>query len=708
MLSVVDISKTMRQFDCVLNGTALDVFELSITESISTHFTLRATVVSKRRLLSVDFTGREGLFSLLGRKQERYVHGVVRRFEEKAKRGRYHLYQVTLVPRVWEQTLISDVRIFQEKTVPEIVADVLKSGGMQATDFEFRTHGTYSPREYCVQYRETNWDFITRLLAEEGIFFYHEFAEDDHILVFGDMHVCHKPFAKNERVLFTPPGQLVDQSEYVTEFTVSENVISSKTAFKDYHFKTPSYKPASKGAAKDEKNLELYDYPGYLTDESTGRRLAGVRLEQARLFKGEYIGKGLCRGFTVGHFFILTDYPHKESNQEYLLTEVTHSGTQPQALQELAPEGQGNTYSNRFTCIPLETPYRPQPIEKPSVNGVQTAVVTGPEGQEIYTDAFGRIKVQYHWDRLGKRDEKSSCWMRVAQSWSGAGWGSVFIPRIGQEVIVSFIDGDPDRPIVTGAVYNGANKPPYPLPAEKTKSTIKTRSTPGGDGFNELRFEDKKGEEEIYIHGEKDWNIEIKNDKGQHVGHDETLAVDNDRRKTVGNDQQESIGNNKEIAVTKNHTESVGENMSVSVGKNLDESTGENKHVGIGKNSTEEVGNDTSRTVGNNSRVDIGKDHFENIGNNTLVDIGSNANVSISKDGTLSIGQNFSLDVIKTLKMLADGAVSVTSSGADIIVKTAGASITMTRGGDVTIDGANITINASGTLDTKGSAINHN
>ncbi|WP_300667623.1 type VI secretion system Vgr family protein [Desulfoluna sp.] len=700
MMSVVEIFKNMRQFDCVLNGQKLDVFEFSSDESISDCFVVRATVVSKRRLLSADFIGREGLFTLQGRKQERYIHGVVRRFEERETRGRHYLYHVTLVPRVWAQALISDIRIFQEKTVPEIVREVLQSGGMQANDFEFRTHQTYSPREYCVQYRETNWDFVTRLLAEEGIFFYHEFTEDDHILVFGDMHACHKLISKNDSVLFTPPGQLVDEAEYVTEFWVSENITASQSVFKDYHFQTPSYKPISKTIAEGDKTLELYDYPGYLTNEATGQRLADIHLERARLDREEYSGKSLCRSFAVGHLFTLTKYPYNESNREYLLTRVSHKGTQPQSLEELAPEGQGNTYSNEFTCIPSETPFRPAAVKKPSVEGVQTAVVTGPEGQEIYTDAFGRIKVQYHWDRLGKNDDKSSCWMRVAQSVSGKGWGAFFLPRVGQEVIVSFIDGDPDRPIVTGAVYNGANMPPYSLPAEKTKSTLKTHSTPGGDGFNELRFEDKKGEEEIYIHGEKDWNIEIKNDKGQHIGHDETLAVDNDRRKTIGNDQRESVGNNKEITVTKNHTESVGENMRVTVGKNLDESTGENKTVSVGKSMRETVEEDVGTAVG--------KNRTENIGNNSTSDIGNDANLSVGKDHAISVGNNMDVDIVKALNTVAGGTISMTSSGSNVRINAGGASITITSRGDIILDGVNVSINASGNLTTSGSVISKN
>ena len=245
---------------------------------------------------------------------------------------------------------------------------------------------------------------------------------------------------------------------------------------------------------------------------------------------------------------------------------VSHSGQQPQALEEQAGSGAGANYSNTFLAIPSTVTYRPlKTIEKPYVRGLQTATVVGRKGEEIHTDEWGRVAVQFHWDRLGKNDENSSCWIRVGQMWGGVGWGAQFIPRVGDEVLVDFMEGDPDWPIIVGSVYNEANQPIYDLKNNKTQSGIKTRSYPDGPGFNELRFEDKKGEEHVYLQGEKDWNILIKNDKGQNVGHDETLSVANNRTKTVGANQRETIGANKEIQVGANHTETIGANMSLTV-----------------------------------------------------------------------------------------------------------------------------------------------
>lgn len=690
----------MRQFDCTLAGEKMDVYEIKIEESLFSDFSAEVTVVTGRRIKIHDFMGKDAVLTLVGKKTDRYVHGMIRSMEEVETRGRFFLFKATIVPHLWTLTQGSDVRIFQNKTVKEIITEVLEEGGILSNQFEFRTEGTYAPREYCVQYRETHHDFIRRLMAEEGMFYYFEFTESSHLMVIGDSIICHKTVTGVPEILFSAKGQLVNQTEYVTQFDVADTVTSGSVHLSDYHFQKPSYSPMAKEKSDAYKEMELYDYPGYLDDETTGRRLAKVRLEHSTQHRLTMTGHSVCRRFTPGHRFTLTDHLNADANVEYTLVKIVHTGKQPQSLQELAGSNEGNSFGNVFTCLPSDVSFRPErPKTKPSVMGIQTAVVTGPEGEEIYTDQYGRIKVQFHWDRLGENDDKTSCWMRVAQSWAGAGWGSVFIPRIGQEVIVNFIDGDPDRPLVTGAVYNGRNTVPYSLPDEKTKSTIKSESTPGGGGFNELRFEDKKGEEEIYIHGQKDWNIEILNDKGQTIGHDEKLDVTNDRTKSVGNDQKESIGNNKDITVAKNHTESIGEGSTHSIGKNSDEKVGENKTVDIGKNRTEKIGEDSKINVGKNftfsvsedSTVDIGKNHTETIGKNMTLDVGEKTSISIGKELSIMVGTK-----------------TVVTSQDEITFQCGQASIIMKKDGKIQISGSDIKINASGKLVTLGQAISGN
>jgi type VI secretion system secreted protein VgrG len=390
----------------------------------------------------------------------------------------------------------------------------------------------------------------------------------------------------------------VADEPHIYSFNYTEEILSGKVTLKDYNFKKPALN--LKGEKTGDKNteLEVYDYPGKFDEPGRGNNLAKVRLEEYQTVKKEGSGATTCTHFAAGFFFTMEEYPRDDFNKKYLITQHQISGSQPQVLEETAGEG-GSRFSSSFECIPFEVPYRPDRVTpKPVVEGSQTAIVVGPQGEEIYTNEHGQVKVQFHWDREGQMDEKSSCWIRVSQLWAGRSWGAMYIPRIGQEVIVDFLEGDPDRPIITGRVYHGTNKPPYPLPAEKTKSTIKSDSSKGGGGSNEFRFEDKKGQEEVYLHGQKDWNILIENDKGQTVGHDETLSVGNNRTKTVGVDQSETIGSNKTINVGTNHTETIGSNMSLTVGANETETVAIVKALSIGAAYQVSVGAAMDETIG--------------------------------------------------------------------------------------------------------------
>jgi len=387
--------------------------------------------------------------------------------------------------------------------------------------------------------------------------------------------------------------------------------------------------------------------------------------------------------------------------KEYVLTSVSHSASQPWL-------GDTETvYKNTFTCIPYDVPFRPPLVTPRSViHGSQTAIVVGPSGEEIYTDKFGRVKVQFHWDREGNKDENTTCWIRVGQIWAGQGWGAVFIPRIGHEVIVSFLEGDPDRPIVTGSVYDSMNMPPYPLPAEKTKSTIKSNSSKGGGGFNELRIEDKKGSEEVYLHGEKDWNILIKNDKGQNVGHDETLSVGNNRTKAVGADQAVSIGNN--------HTETIGANKSINVGANKDEM--------VTINTTETIGVAKELTIGGAYQVSVGAAMNETVGAIKAEEIGANKSVIVGANSSEQIGGNKSVQVGKNISEQIAGKhdeqvtkeyslkakkISLTAED-EFTIKTGSAEIIMKKNGDITIKGKKINVTGSGNITMKGKKILQN
>jgi type VI secretion system secreted protein VgrG len=436
-----------------------------------------------------------------------------------------------------------------------------------------------------------------------------------------------------------------------------------------------------------------------------------------------------------------------DMQRKYLVLSVTHRGEQPQALG-VSGTGLESGYSNEFECIPADVPFRPAEWPgRPEMRGVQTAIVVGPAGEEVHTDEYGRVKVQFHWDRRGKRDENSSCWVRVSQVWAGQGWGAMWIPRIGHEVIVDFVEGDADRPIITGRVYHGNNQPPYPLPDKKTASTIKSDSSPGGGGSNELRFEDQKGGEEVYLHAQKDLTIAVENDKNQTVGHDETLSVGNDRKKTVGNNQSESIGVDKTISVGSNHQEQIGANMSISVGANLDEQVGANASFNIGANASFNIGANRSETVAIASTetvgaakalsigavyqvsvggamnetiglakmeeialskmVNVGVDSSESVGGTRSINAGANVSASAGANVMISAGSNMNLSAGKELRVSVGKKAGVVVTD-KLTIQVGSATVTIKKNGDISVDGKKLNIKASGQVTIKGSKIKLN
>jgi len=483
----------------------LKVAEFFAREEISTPFEVDLTLAIEEEVKFEDVIQQEALLTILGFESERYFHGIINRFWLTGSVGRFLLYKATLVPTIWLLSLEQDCRIFQDLDVKEIVSEILNDAGINSDRFDFRLKETYPKREYCVQYRESDLHFISRLLEEEGIFYYFEHHEKDHLLVFGDSMVNYKPIEgeKNDEqqveIGFQPPSGLAPEKETVQQITLCRQISPGKYTHKDYNFLKPSLKPTGQEEAKTFSKLEQYDFPGGFLDNDRGAALAKIRMQEARMFMDTAEGQSTCPRLLPGFTFKLTRHDLAALEKEYLLTSVSHSGSQPQVTEELSG-GDGFSYSNQFFGIPSSVIFRPAiKTHKPSVRGIQSAIVTGPAGEEIYTDEHGRIKVLFHWDRLGKEDEKSSCWIRVSQLWAGAGWGAMHIPRIGQEVIVDFLEGDPDQPVITGRLYHGTNTPPYKLPDEKTKSTIMSKTTPDGKTSNELAMEDKANETRVVL-----------------------------------------------------------------------------------------------------------------------------------------------------------------------------------------------------------------
>ena len=497
------LSANVEHFTFKVEGIseALRVLDFSGDEAISQPFNFQLEIASEEGELNfADIIGKHALLTCHGPDDiERYANGIISRIEQLTSGRRFTTYQLELVPQIALLGYRYNSRIFQNLTVQDIIQQVLNDASIPGDQYNFALQGAYEPREYCVQYRESDLNFISRLMEEEGIFYFFEHSEETHKMVIADNVSAHQEIMAPAQVLYRVPTTLVADQEQVMHFRYSEAIQSGTVVLRDFNFKKPALNLESQKQADIETELEVYDFPGEFQEPGRGDQLAGVRLETLRAAKKTGMGQSNCKRLVPGYRFTLTDHPRDEINQEYLITGLTQSASQPQAVEEGAG-GAGGSYSNQFQCIPAAVPFRPMPrARKPLMEGVQTAIVVGPEGEEIYTDEHGRIKVQFHWDRQGENNENSSCWIRVSQVWAGASWGAMYIPRIGQEVIVNFIEGDPDRPIITGRVYHGTNRAPHPLPGSKTKSTIKSHTSPEDDTYNELLMEDKQGETQVVL-----------------------------------------------------------------------------------------------------------------------------------------------------------------------------------------------------------------
>ncbi|MFH1480702.1 MAG: type VI secretion system tip protein TssI/VgrG, partial [Pseudomonadota bacterium] len=450
---------------------------------------------------------------------KRYINGIVSRFTQAENDENFTTYYAEIRPWLWELTLTANSRIFQNMTVPDIISKVFNDLGY--SDFSMRTSGSYSPREYCVQYQETAFDFVSRLMEDEGIFYFFQHSDGVHTLVLADDSGAHEPCPNLSTAYFRQVVTDWEKDEVIDICTLDQEVITNKYAAEDFNFETPTTDLFTKVDGVEQGELRIYEYPGGYMKKDDGETIIKKRMESHELPQKTLKGEGYCRDFIAGYKFDLKEHDRQDMNSSYILRSLSINANQEQ-------------YTNRFGAFPSDVPFRP-PVktQKPRISGTQTAVVVGKQGEEIWTDKYGRIKVQFHWDQEGKNDENSSCWIRVAQVWSGKAWGAFILPRIDQEVVVAFLEGDPDRPLVIGCVYNANQVVPYGLPDNQTRSTLKSNSSKGGGGFNEIRFEDKKGNEEIYVHAQKDMNITVENDRTKDVLNKETNTIKVSRTTTI-------------------------------------------------------------------------------------------------------------------------------------------------------------------------------
>lgn len=538
-------------------------------EEVSRLFRFELDLLSENPSISFDkIVGqRVTLTVVLADGGERYFNGFVSRFAQSGSDTRFTYYRAEVVPWLWFLTRTADCRIFQNMTIPDIIKKIFTDLGFN--DFKEVLQGSFEPREYCVQYRETDFNFVSRLMEQYGIFYFFEHEKRKHTLVLANSPTAHQPCPGQAKAIYEPVEGEVEEEDYITDWRMEQELRPGKYALTDYNFETPStslaVNVASTANVAGNGSYEIYDYPGEYLKKASGQDLVKMRMEEEEAPHIVVSGTSTCRAFTSGYRFDLVEHYRQDMNKSYVLTEVQHSASVGDSY--VTGAGSGASYSNHFTCIPHTVPYRPLRLTPmPVVQGPQTAVVVGKKGEEIWIDKYGRVKVQFNWDREGKTDENSSCWIRVAQNWAGKRWGVMFIPRIGQEVIVDFLEGDPDEPIIVGRVYNAEEMPPYELPKEQTKSTIKSNSSKGGGGFNEIRFEDAKGNEQIFIHAERDTDIRVKRDEREWIG--------NDRHMIITANQKELVEADKHGHVKGNHLEKIDGDMSLQVGQSQQEKTG--------------------------------------------------------------------------------------------------------------------------------------
>lgn len=480
------------------------------------------------------------------------INGVIRKFSQGDIGHNYTYYEIILVPALERLSLRQNSRLFQLKTVPEIISTLLQE--MNITEFAFDVQRECAQREFCVQYRETDLAFLHRLAAEEGLVYSFVHEEGKHTVLFTDA-TSSLPSITDAIPYNTLAGG-VNDTPYIWQFAAHTQSEVATTAMQDYSFKKPAYSFAqsAQGTSMDYQlaDYEHFDAPGRFKDDVSGKAFTQIRQEYLRRNAQIVIGKSNQQLMRAGYQFTLSDHLNEAMNQSYVTVLIQHKGEQPQAVEEEGGSG-STTYVNQFKAIPSTFTWRATPQPKPQVDGPMMAFVVGPEGEEIFCDEFGRVKVHFPWDRYSNANEQSSCWVRVSQGWAGPQYGTLAIPRIGHEVIVSFLNGDPDQPIITGRTYHATNTHPYTLPDNKTKTVLRTE-THQGEGYNEVSFEDQSGSEKIFVHAQKDYEALVENDHIQVINHDKHLTVDNDAITKVKNNQHLTIKGESRTNIKKNNS----------------------------------------------------------------------------------------------------------------------------------------------------------
>ncbi len=738
------------------------------SEGLSQLYRFEIEVASLDGDVSLDtIVGKSACITANSINDTRWFHGVVSRFEMVSQGPEYTYYRIELVPELWLLTHRYNNRIFQDKTVNEIITEVFTEAGIANDRFKLAEISTQK-REYCVQYRETDYNFVARLLEEEGAWWFFEHTKDSHVFQTGTSTGDYTAITGTSKLPFhSASGLNVGDDDHVNRFRLGQSIRPGAVTLNDFDLEKPELNLEAQSQAARDKNLEFYDYPGEYRTKGDGTTYAGKRLEEFQAQRVVGVGQSNCQRLAPGKTFELIEHPSATRNSEYLITKVTHEGHQsggamsegasqnlsildaasqqsirtaqrddnenvrkmadallriangvasgdPTARRELThwlfhagqvsrdlgaiavalggdpmqgltipnllddePSGSASDasrpmYGCRFECIAADTEFRPPRVTPwPVMRGSQTAIVVGPSGEEIYTDVHGRVKVLFHWDRLGKPDEHASCWIRVAQGWAGGGYGMFFLPRVGHEVIVDFLEGDPDRPIITGCVYNGQHPPPYPLPAEKTKSVIRTNSSKGGGGNNEIRFEDNKGCEQLFVQAQKDHDVRVKNISKEWIGASRHLIVCADQREEVAKDKHakvkgdflEQVEGNTNLTIDGDRADKVAGNAGQTVEGDLGIMVGGEKGL--------EVGGDFNTLVGGSMTAEAGSDVHLKSGQNIAAESGMEVHIKAGMKVIIEAGVQISLVVGGNFIDIGPAGVSI--KGTMVMINSGGA-----------------------------------
>ncbi|PRQ08260.1 type VI secretion system Vgr family protein [Enhygromyxa salina] len=728
------------------------VVNLSLTESINDHYTASIEVETEDAHADTsDLLGTTCEVSMQrGEHPPRFVHGVVARVDYLGHHEHHVHARVTVVPafalaksrinsRIWQDMSVQDI-------VREVLANTLDEYG-RSVEFGHLQRGL-STRDYCVQYRESDHDFVCRLLEEEGIawFFVHDGERGHEVLTLCDDN---EDYPKHANVDGTATLPIIAHNpdeadiESLQAFEWAQQLTTTSVSLSEFDAGSPSA-----GAADLQGEADARGRSRQIVDHGQRRFGTGELGQRAQDMQQSLRMSGslaTCESNAssarIGHRFMLDGANHDGTPSEWLVTSMLH---------DYGGDGAGGAqvYRNTLTCVPATVVIRPRELTpKPEVRGPQTATVVG--GGEIDVDASGRIQVQFHWTKNPEQRGGSggtSCRLRCAQSWAGPGWGAQFIPRVGMEVVVEFLEGNPDRPLVTGCVYNGANEPPFALPGNSTQSGWRSNSSPGGGGSNELRFEDAAGSEEIYLHGQKDWNTEIKHDKAQTVGNNESLRVGNNRRKSVQANETESIGANKNVTVGEDQLEVIGANMTLTVGVNQAVEIGADQSVTVGASRSESIGASATQTVlvaktvtvggmlativGGAMNTSVGAALLEEVGGIKTVAVGGASGESVvgpksvdaasiqhsaRSDLSATAGANVSVSAGKDMAITAKGELSIAGKKkglieleSDLTIKVGKASITLSKNGEIKLEGTKISVKGKDSITLKAKKVNQN